>query len=100
MLGFIVVVHTTLLFVIGGDFEWNNFELVHAWCHFQDLCCQVSYCVHCIVSKSYPCAVGFLVDVQALDIWVTHTSWITANNVELSASDQTGLGVPLDLKNR
>ena len=33
VIGWIVEVHLSLFFVVSGNFEWNNFELVHAWSH-------------------------------------------------------------------
>ena len=47
--------------------------------------------------NKYPSAVGVLIDVF-FSVWVAHTSGVSSDNVELSASDQSSLGVPLDLK--
>jgi len=45
----------------------------------------------------YPSAVSVIIDVF-LSVWVAHTSGVSSDNVELSASDQSSLGVPLDLE--
>jgi len=79
VLGWVIKVHGSLFFVVSRDLEWNDLELVHAWGHRED-----------------PATVAVVVEVF-LSVWVSHTSWVTSNNVELSSSDQTGLGVPLHL---
>lgn len=47
--------------------------------------------------NKYPSAVSVIIDVF-LSVWVAHTSGVSSDNVELSASHQSSLGVPLDLE--
>ena len=47
--------------------------------------------------NKYPSAVSVIIDVF-LSVWMAHTSGVSSDNVELSASHQSSLGVPLDLE--
>jgi len=75
----IVEVHGALCFVVSSNLEGDNLELWDSRGHRKD-----------------PSAVTVIIDVF-LSVWVAHTSGVSSNNVELSASDQSSLGVPLDL---
>lgn len=75
----VVEVHGALCFVVSSDLEGDNLELWDSGGHGKD-----------------PSAVSVIIDVF-LSVWVAHTSGVSSDNVELSASDQSSLGVPLDL---
>lgn len=75
----IVEVHGALCFVVSSNLEGDNLELWDSRSHGKD-----------------PSAVSVIIDVF-LSVWVAHTSGVSSDNVELSASDQSSLGVPLDL---
>jgi len=75
----IVEIHGALCFVVSSNLEGDNLELWDSRSHGKD-----------------PSAVSVIIDVF-LSVWVAHTSGVSSDNVELSASDQSSLGVPLDL---
>ena len=94
MVGGIIEVHSALFFVVSGDLEGDDLELWDTRGHGEDL--KQANLQRVLMTIKYPSAVRVIIDVF-LSVWVSHTSGISSDNVELGASDQSSLGVPLDL---